>query len=189
MHTPNRWRINKIRYLSKSKTTPELRPSNVRKKKNIFRYFRSFVQSHSLRLVSLLPDIIVVNAVKRVRNAALFKHLEDSIMDNSAYVEGRKGAKCRTQKHAQRRRLARCRGKATTREIAAGRGKDEKLSAGDEDRGKTKWPRERQRPMEMRYEGKERNTNVGTRGTCRVTGQEDNDLTTKDRGARAVPVR
>lgn len=51
---------------------------------------------------------------------------------------------------------------------------------GDEEREKTKWPHERERPAEERNKGKERDTNTDTRGKRAVV---------QERVERASPFR
>lgn len=49
--------------------------------------------------------------------------------------------------------------------IASCRGEEENLSSGDEEQGKTKWPCQRQWPVEARNEGEGWDTNTSRRGT------------------------
>lgn len=65
-------------------------------------------------------------------------------------------------------------------ELASGGSEEAKLSVGDEEREKTKWPHERERPVEVRNEGKERDTNTDTRGKRAVV---------EERVERASPFR
>lgn len=56
----------------------------------------------------MLPHIVVVGAVKCVRNAMLLKLLEDRIMGNSTDIEGRKEAERRARERVQGGRVERC---------------------------------------------------------------------------------
>lgn len=54
------------------------------------------------RVNIIFPDIIVIGAVKCVRNATLLKCPDDCIMGNSVNVERKKGVKRGTREHMQR---------------------------------------------------------------------------------------
>lgn len=103
--------------------------------RNIFQYFRTFVDSHLLHPVTLLG----CHKLSLLVPSSAFE-MQHYLTPRSPYYGQfhRHGRKKRSwaRQSAQRGRLGRCWGKTTMQEIAAGSG-EKRLSVGGERRGKT----------------------------------------------------